>query len=164
MELIGQTHINPATGRPRYYKDTKATHDVNNSERMWVGKEYVSKQHPLHKPGRYKNWDDAHSHKRLDTMDGGEVYAIYNPAWPNWFKIGMAVDAQDRLSSYQTSCPYRSYELLTSVETGNRRKLELKAHELFETEATERRGEWFRLTRTQVTKLMKQLHECNEWT
>jgi len=40
------------------------------------------------------------------------VYVLVNPAFPGWCKIGMAVDAEDRLKQYQTSSPYRDYELI----------------------------------------------------
>jgi hypothetical protein len=163
LELTGLTRTNPKTGKPRYYKDNKATHDKNNARQMYVAGKYISKKHPLHKPGRYKNWDDAHSHKQLDSTTEGHVYAIYNPHWPSWFKIGMAVDAEDRVRSYQTACPFRNYKLVSYVTTTQRRKLEAVAHELFQQNAQERRGEWFKLGKQQVEELMQQLHECNEW-
>lgn len=42
-------------------------------------------------------------------MRAGYVYAITNPAWPDYIKIGSAVDVYDRLNSYQTSAPNRDY-------------------------------------------------------
>lgn len=163
-ESTGQTPINGLTGKPSYYKDNKATHDRNNARQMYVGGKYISKKHPLHKPGRYKSWADAHNHKHLDTHDFGDVYVIYNPFYHGWFKVGMALDAEDRLKSFQTSCPYRSYMLVDAVKTTNRRKLESKALKLFQEHSKERRGEWFRLSSTLAKKLVRQLRECNEWT
>ena len=75
--------------------------------RMWVDGEYISKSHPLHRPGRYKGFTDAafSSLENYETSKEGQVYVIRNPAFPSWCKVGMAVDAQDRLKQYQTSSP-----------------------------------------------------------
>lgn len=157
----GQTPINPYTGKPAYYKDNKATHDINNAERMWVAGKYISKAHPLHKPGRFKNWDDAHSHERLDSVAEGHVYVITNRAWPAWVKIGMAVDAEDRCKGYQTSCPFRDFKLVHSIPTKDRRATEQEAHKLAEFDAEERRGEWFKMHVNHAVNILEQLHECN---
>jgi hypothetical protein len=161
LGLTGQTRINPYTGKPAYYKDKKQTHDINNAGRMWVAGKYISKLHPLHKPGRYKSWDDAHSHQQLDTVVEGHVYVISNRAWPAWVKIGMAVDAEDRCKGYQTSCPFRDYKLVHSIHATDRRKAEKLAHTLASKEAEERRGEWFKLPVNSAVSIIKQLHECN---
>jgi len=55
--------------------------------------------------------------KAYDSVKEGEVYIIVNNAWPEWVKIGMAVDSEDRLKSYQTSSPFRDYILMYSVYT-----------------------------------------------
>ena len=47
-----------------------------------------------------------------NQQKSGYVYAIGNNAWEGWIKIGMAVDAEDRLKGYQTSSPHRDYFLL----------------------------------------------------
>lgn len=41
----------------------------------------------------------------------GYVYAITNPAFPGWVKIGASVDAETRLNQYQTYSPKRDYVL-----------------------------------------------------
>jgi hypothetical protein len=41
----------------------------------------------------------------------GFVYIVTNPAWPGHVKIGCALDYEQRLASYQTSCPLRDYRL-----------------------------------------------------
>jgi len=80
-----------------------------------------------------------------DKNKEGEVYAISNPAWDGWIKIGMAVDAEDRLKSYQTSSPCRDYVLLHREFFNNRRRAEAEAHILASEKAEERRGEWFKI-------------------
>lgn len=42
----------------------------------------------------------------------GFVYAITNPSWPGFVKIGSAIDVYDRLGTYQTSSPFRDYSLI----------------------------------------------------
>ena len=119
----------------------------NNPNRMWVNGKYISNKHPLHKPGRYKTFDDAafQGTYKLDSIKEGYVYAITNPAWPEWVKIGMAIDADDRCNGYQTSSPFRDYKIEHVVVTNNRRDAEAEAHKAATKMAKETRGEWFKL-------------------
>jgi hypothetical protein len=119
----------------------------NNKERMWVNGKYIAKSHPLHKPGRYKTFSDAafDGTYKLESIKEGYVYAITNPAWPEWVKIGMAIDADDRCNGYQTSSPFRDYTLEHMVVTNNRRVAEAQAHKAAAKIAEEQRGEWFKL-------------------
>ena len=80
--------------------------------------------------------------KLFDEVRKGQVYIIVNPAFPSWCKVGMAIDAEDRLKQYQTSSPYRDYKLIATYDTSDRRKAEKFAHDLLE-KRHERRGEWF---------------------
>lgn len=156
-ETTGQTRINPTTGRPYYYKDKKETMDKRNRNRMYVAGKYIPFTHPLHKAGRYNNWDDAHSHQKLDSVKDGYVYVITNPAWPAWVKIGMAVDAGDRCKGYQTSCPFRNFKLKYAVASTDRRASEAEAHKLAEDVAEERRGEWFKMPTAYAIQVLNSL-------
>ena len=144
MEQLGQKHTNPKTGKPFYYKDNPEAVKARDSRRMWVNGKEVSKSHPLYKAGRYKSFGDAafSSLENYETAKEGQVYIIVNPAFPSWCKIGMAVDAEDRLKQYQTSSPYRDYKLIATYNTSDRRKAEKFAHDLL-AKSHERRGEWF---------------------
>lgn len=118
----------------------------HNPNRMWVNGKYVSKKHPLFKAGRYKTLDDAWSHMEIDQRSSeGEVYIITNKAFTNWYKVGKAVNAEDRLNGYQTSSPFRDYELLYSVKFDNRHKAESDVHKLLRNVLSEDhcKGEWF---------------------
>lgn len=119
----------------------------HNESRMWVDGKYISFSHPLHKPGRYKSFNEAafSSFENLPSTKEGYIYVISNPAWPEWVKVGMAIDARDRCSSYQTSSPFRDYEIQYSVYCTDRRKLEGKAHKSIEVIASERNNEWFKI-------------------
>jgi len=119
----------------------------NNSERMWVNGKYIPKTHPLHKPGRFKTLDDAWSHTEIDTRSTeGEVYIIRNKAWTDWYKVGKAVNSEDRLQGYQTSSPFRDYVLEYYEHFNNRHQAESAIHRLLEKHkcCLERRGEWFK--------------------
>ena len=145
----------------KYYKDNKETHDINNAGRMWVNGEYVSKTHPLYKAGRYKGFEEAafSSLANYDTSPEGQVYIITNPAWEGWVKVGMAVDAMDRIKNYQTSSPFRDYTLLYSYEVNDRRAGESAAHARLAKEC-DNINEWFRLPPAIANELILEvIHE-----
>jgi len=155
LEPVGQTRINPATGKPMYYKDNPEAVKARDAKRMWVDGKEVKKTHPLYKAGRYKGFEDAafSSLENYKSNPEGQVYIITNPAWEGWVKVGMAVDAEDRLNSYQTSCPFRDYVLYYSYKTQDRRKAESEAHSKLD-EKFERRNEWFRCTPEEAVEVL----------
>ena len=67
----------------------------------------------------------------------GFVYAIANPAWPDYVKVGSAIDVIDRLNSYQTSSPHRDYYLVDYYFAHDRLKEEANVHSLYN-----RNSEW----------------------
>lgn len=87
----------------------------------------------------------------------GYVYVLSNPAWPEWVKVGMAVDANDRCGSYQTSSPYRDYVLHHAVASDDRRVAEYEAHTALEKVADSRRGEWFKIPVDKAVECMSAL-------
>lgn len=137
-----------------------AQHRKNN-KRMWVNGKYIASTHPLHKPGRYKTFTDAafDSLAKYELSREGQVYIITNPNFPEWVKVGMAVDSEDRLNGYQTSSPFRDYSLFTNWPVADRRSAESEAHSLLEKKYG-RKGEWFNCTpeqaRDSISELMEQ--------
>jgi len=119
----------------------------NNCKRMWVDGKYIPKKHPLWKSGKYRSFNDAafSSFTNYSQSTEGDVYIITNYAWPEWIKVGKAVDAADRLKSYQTSDPHRAYSLRYSVSVDNRHTSEVKAHKVLELISDDRRNEWFKI-------------------
>ena len=119
----------------------------NNKLQMYVNGKYISIKHPLHKPGKYKTFNDAAFSSLINYVKcvKGEVYIISNPAWKNWYKIGKAVDSTDRCNQYQTSSPHRDYELISNISVPNRGIGEKIAHTLAEGMSRERSNEWFRI-------------------
>jgi len=120
---------------------------IKNPERMFVNGKYVPKTHSLYKAGNYKSFNDAafSSFEKYKKSKDGYVYAITNPAWEGWVKIGMAVDADDRCKSYQTSSPLRDYKLEHCTYFEDRRKAEHQAHKIAEEIADECGSEWFKI-------------------
>jgi len=147
---------NPYTGKPMYYKDNPEAVKKRDEKRMYVNGKEISKSHPLHKPGRYKSLDDAWSHNKIETVNEGEVYAITNKAWKGWVKIGKAVDSEDRLNNYQTSSPFRDYEIFIAIKVNNRHEAEQFMHKLFNQYSKERKGEWFKISRDTTRELFNE--------
>ena len=118
----------------------------NNPKRMYVNGKYVPKSHPLYKAGRYKSFEDAafSSLEKYESSTEGQVYIITNPSFPEWVKVGMAVDAEDRLRGYQTSSPFRDYELFYSWSVNDRRTAEIEAHSILKEWTAGKKNEWFK--------------------
>jgi len=136
-----------------YYKDNPEAVRKRDAQRMYVNGKEISKKHPLHKPGRYKSLDDAWSHDKIESIDEGEVYIIVNTAWPEWVKVGKAVNSDDRLNGYQTSSPFRDYKVIAKLQVNNRHEKEKEMHKVFEHFAEERKGEWFKIDKVTAIKL-----------
>ena len=134
-------------------------HNRKNYNRMFVSGKYIPKSHPMHKPGNYSSFEEAWSHRDLDRAKPGYVYAVTNPAWPGWVKVGMAVDSQDRLNSYQTGSPLRDYELLCDFKSEDKTADERKAHMLLRAVASEFRGEWFKVDTSVAYTLVTDLEK-----
>ena len=158
--------INPLTGKKYYYKDSTEAAKKRNDAQMYVDGKYISKSHPLYKPGKYKSFNDAafSALQNYDTCTKGEVYILKNRAWKDWYKIGKAVDAVDRCKSYQTSSPHRDYELVTFAKVDDRNKAEKLLHSHFTFRSRERRGEWFHLTNYNKSKFDSALRRVNDRT
>ena len=142
-EIDGELwYHSPSGGKQRL-----ATHNKKNTTRMFVDGKYIPQSHPLHKPGRYVSFNDAafSSFANLAAVKSGHVYIISNPAWPEWVKVGMAIDSRDRCNSYQTSSPYRDYVMHYAISSDDRRKAEYEAHTALEKLADSRKGEWFKI-------------------
>jgi|TARA_E500000081_G_scaffold68580_1_gene70691 hypothetical protein len=85
--------------------------------------------------------------KAYNKIKEGYVYAISNQAWPGWIKIGMAVDAEDRCSSYQTSSPLRDYVLEFCKMFDDKGVAEKTAHHNARRLASDSNGEWFKMSK-----------------
>ena len=156
VDLVLGENFQEGNKRQKRYYCNDCSHD-KNTERMWVNGKYIPKTHPLYKPGRYKSFMDLGVEK-VNSVKHGYVYIITNPAFPDWVKIGMAFDAEDRLSGYQTGSPLRDYELAYYVFTNNRVKSEKEAHIKAEKIAKECNYEWFKMTVDQAKDVLNSLN------
>ncbi len=66
-----------------------------------------------------------------DTRPQKYVYIISNKQYKDYFKVGIASDANRRLNSYQTSDPKRGYVLEYKFLTPNFRAIETYIHDLY---------------------------------
>ena len=117
----------------------------SNKLQMYVDGKYISRKHPLYKPGNYKSFNDAAFSSLINYVlaPEGEVYILRNPAWGNWYKIGKAIESVDRCNQYQTGSPHRDYELVTYKKFKHRAIAEKMAHSLAEGLSRKRANEWF---------------------
>ena len=174
MPLLKDLDINPRTGRRKYYdkgnspeiqkERNKKSNPKHNPLSMYVNGKYISRKHPLYKPGNYKTFNDAafEGTYKIDSIKEGYVYVITNPAWPEWVKIGMAIDADDRCNGYQTSSPFRDYVLEHMIVTKDRRKAEAQAHFAAGKLASSKNGEWFKLSVEEAKKILDDCSTMNE--
>jgi dipeptidyl aminopeptidase/acylaminoacyl peptidase len=87
----------------------------------------------------------------------GFVYAIGNPSWPDYVKIGSSSDVIDRLNSYQTSSPLRDYYIIDFFFSHNKLKDETELHEMFD----DRNSEWCKTSVDEVKRIFKRNKEIN---
>lgn len=87
-----------------------------------------------------------------NNISAGYVYAIGNPAWADYVKIGSAIDVDDRLNSYQTSSPKRDYYLIDYYFVLDRRKEESYLHSLY----SDKEYEWCKTTVNEIKKIFKE--------
>ena len=147
--------MNYKRGEGKYYKDNPESVWKRDQTKMFVNGKYIPKSHPLHKPGRYKNFEAAafSSLSKYESSVEGQVYVVVNPNFPKWVKVGMAIDAEDRLNNYQTSSPFRDYVLNYKWNVSDRRAAESESHtELHK--LYERRSEWFKCTPEQAQEVV----------
>ena len=150
--------MNYKRGEGKYYKDNPESVWKRDQTKMFVNGKYIPKAHPLHKPGRYKNFEAAafSSLSKYESSVEGQVYVIVNPNFPEWVKVGMAIDSEDRLNNYQTSSPFRDYVLNYKWNVSDRRAAESESHtELHK--LYERRSEWFKCTPEQAQEVVSGL-------
>lgn len=76
------------------------------------------------------------------SVKSGFVYIVTNPIWPDWCKIGSAVNLQERLNSYQTSDPTRSFVVEHSVFVADRKKEEQRLLSFLKGKKVRVSGEW----------------------
>ena len=150
------------------WREVGVNHHMNNRGLIYFKREYRTidgylKQGCNLKKIKYNAPDVSDIGKVVtllyDQQTEGFLYVIANPAWEEWVKIGMAVNAEDRLKSYQTSSPFRDYELIIAMPVKDRRLAEAEAHKKAEEIARERNGEWFHMPIIEAISLVENFKE-----
>lgn len=135
----------------RLNPDNKIQHILNeNHKNKLYGIQYEYMRRNLLKVKYLRNNNSASNIKE------GFVYAIHNPAYPDYVKIGSAIDVYDRLNSYQTSSPFRDYELLIYFFAEDRIKTEKEIQNLFE-----RNNEWCKVSKKDITNVFRFMRKRN---
>ena len=119
---------------------------THNPNRMYIkGIGYIKKSDIRFKdiwtPGRFKSVLDVATISAVEKVQAGHVYIIYNPAFEGWFKVGCALDANDRLKQYQTSSPFRDYEIAFFESFDDRKAAEKLVHDALKSHP--RTLQWF---------------------
>lgn len=158
-EWFREKSIEP-TGNPlvlfEYYKENQFYGEITKSRSItnicWVIKkqiDFIQKS--------VVNIKYEHNTKNTNNLNSGYVYAIGNPAWNNYIKIGTSVDVYDRLNSYQTSCPLRDYYLIDYIYSDDRFELEkyIISHHIS-------KNEWIETTESKIKSLFRRIKSYPE--
>ena len=94
--------------------------------------------------------------KHSIPTSAGFVYVVTHPKHTGVVKIGSTQDCEDRLGSYQTYCPDRSFSMAWRTISFNRLKDE---KELISRFATPKLGEWVYVNYSNSEDLSIQLNE-----
>lgn len=79
-----------------------------------------------------------------DKNRAGFVYIVANPAWPEYVKIGMAIDTTKRLVGYNVNSPHKDFSLVYSAAVADRAYCEEQI--LDQMKPYRAKGEWFKIS------------------
>ena len=99
-----------------------------------------------------------------NSIQDGHVYIISNPAWVEWYKVGMAVDATDRCKAYQTSSPFRDYKVSYSKYFDDRREAEKLVHTKLKEIKIKHVNEWFKSDLKTIKNIIKNIKDVQHET
>lgn len=87
----------------------------------------------------------------------GVVYVVTCASFPGYVKIGRTADARKRLTQYQTSSPFRDFELVASRAFEDCHTAEEALHKALS--ANRRDGEWFQIATVDAVSALYSLHQ-----
>jgi hypothetical protein len=165
--MLDMNEINPRTGKTPYSKDNrehKIEYQRKYSQRQKAKKvlQYLgsepsdNKIQELQESGKLNSILVLNRNQEQD----GVVYAITNPAFDGWVKIGRAHDGLNRFNDYQTYSPHRDYKLeYMSGRFGNRAVAEKAVHIIAKQVAQQHskydNGEWFKISVQDAINVIK---------
>jgi len=94
----------------------------------------------------------------VSVTSPGYLYIITNKSWPGWLKIGTTRNLNTRLQTYQTSSPFRDYEVVYSIKHPAYIQAEHNIKKQMERFAKQIKNEWYEVDlRVAKVRLLEQL-------
>jgi hypothetical protein len=87
------------------------------------------------------------------NLNAGFVYLLSNPAFPGWVKMGSTVNVNERVSSYQTSDPLRSFVIEKKWFVFNRKSVEKSLINIASTSGYRVNNEWAQIDAASLINL-----------
>lgn len=106
---------------------------------------------------RLKYNDELTVHGEQTQISEGFIYSLTNPAWPAWVKVGMTIDYEKRLTTYNIYDPNSAFTIKMLRYVTNRREAEQRL--LFEMKkyASAVQGEWFKINESILMETFYQI-------
>jgi hypothetical protein len=92
------------------------------------------------------------------SKHSGFVYVLVSPTFPDYVKIGRAKDLRNRLSSYQTSNPYRDFEYYFTIPVEDTRPYEKHFYKMFSSNH-KMSHEWYQIEPNQAKDIIISLYD-----
>jgi hypothetical protein len=84
------------------------------------------------------------------------IYIIIHPKFDGWIKLGRTTDLKNRLTSYQTGCPFREYELIYNKYVGKVQDV-AEIENYFKTNIHNNGFEWYECTIAEAIETIEKL-------
>jgi T5orf172 domain len=94
--------------------------------------------------------------KQVDLKEGF-VYIAVNAVFEGWYKVGMTLDYEARLATYNTSCPFDGFKFIALEHVSDRRQTETQLLTEFAKHSSSSKGEWFKIEEGKATALFASL-------
>ena len=95
---------------------------------------------------------------------GKFLYCIKSPSFPGWYKIGITQDIKSRLNQYNTSNPYRDYEVIDIYFAYRIRDVERRIIEALSNYANEVKCEWINIDKDKIQEIWNLFKSANKAT
>jgi hypothetical protein len=134
---------------------------VRNFSRVSIAPKYLRKlEKKINFPKNSEFSTDLQNARRTlqnknTRLKQGYVYAVVNPNFTGWIKLGSCVDTNERLASFQTSDPLARYKLEFAEFVEDRREIEHLLHLAFA--SFRGTGEWFNVSLDRVKEKLKEI-------
>lgn len=89
--------------------------------------------------------DEIRTQGEQTSVKEGFIYLVIHPSFAGWIKVGMTIDYEARLATYNVADPLSRFELAATKWVDNRRTAEKQLLERLRQTAEEMRGEWARI-------------------